>query len=193
MSQSSSQPLQSGVAEEDGVGAEVTETGVDAEDEEMLEAADELKSTEELSCCRFLNSLARLFTVGVVTAGEGAVEAPKALLRLIALAPDDGRVTARTCADALTLADCEAFDVLLGLEPVRLASAPAACIRAMASDSVSQVRLVPGLATSGSAKHVRSEPHDFNVHADPTHCAKDPSTHADCPSVHESEAFNPAN
>lgn len=62
-------------------------------------------------------------------------------------------------------------EVLLSSEvvPSMVASAPAACIRATASVSKSQLMLVPGLLTNGRAKHFVPPLHGCNIHVEPTH------------------------
>lgn len=63
--------------------------------------------------------------------------------------------------------------------PVKLASAPAACMRAMASWVVSHVIVVPALLTKGRAKQDRVvEPHVCRTHFPATHWANCCSTQA---------------
>lgn len=66
--------------------------------------------------------------------------------------------------------------------PVKLASTPAACIRAIASAFVSQARLVPALATKGRATQIWPALQGVNAHLPWTHCANMLLTHASCPS-----------
>lgn len=111
--------------------------------------------------------------------------------------------------------DTEAVELGVGgdgeLLPVKLASAPAACIRAIASTSVSHAIEVPGLLTSGRATQIVPDAHGVTSHFPPTHCAKSEPTHegwvsivtavSQCsltrieryPPVQESEALKVAN
>lgn len=77
--------------------------------------------------------------------------------------------------------------------PVKLASTPAACMRAMASDVVSQERLVPSLLTNGRATQTVPPEHGVNIHFCPTHCANAFWTQAWSPSVHASVLCKVAN
>ncbi len=59
----------------------------------------------------------------------------------------------------------------------------AVAMRAVASDSISQARLIPDLLTSGRAKHLVVEGHDCMFHFPFTHDANPPLIQALLPSV----------
>lgn len=76
---------------------------------------------------------------------------------------------------AVSFAELEASEdgvAALAPLPVKLASAPAACIRAIASDSVSQATDVPGLFTSGRATQIVPVEHLVISHLPLTHIPK---------------------
>ena len=62
-------------------------------------------------------------------------------------------------------------------------------MRASASDSVVHARDVPGLFTSGSAKHCVVAAHPMFTNLPPTHIAKPPSMHAWSPSAQNATQY----
>lgn len=78
-------------------------------------------------------------------------------------------------------------------EPVSPPVAPVAAILASASDSVSQVMLVPAEFTNGNATHWSPDEQEDNANLPPEHCANCPLTQADVPSVQADDAVNVSN
>lgn len=74
----------------------------------------------------------------------------------------------------LELAEAEDVEFDPSIPPVT----PVASIRANASDSLSQDKLVPAEFTRGRAKHEVPLAHSVTSQADDTHCANPPLTHA---------------
>lgn len=93
-------------------------------------------------------------------------------------------------ADALGRAMEEAFVVEFEPLPVSPPEAPAACIRAMASDSRSQAMLVPCFWTRGRATQVVLPEQDVSDHLPLTHWANLDETHACWPSAMRSQLWN---
>ena len=95
-----------------------------------------------------------------------------------AVAEEAEVVSEGVSVDAAAESEAVAVDAALELEsdtplsepePVRLGSAPASCMRAIASFSVSHVTDVPGAFTRGSATHMVPPEQGVTSHAPLTH------------------------
>lgn len=96
-------------------------------------------------------------------------------------------------ADAVVAAAVVAGEVGMGMALAEAAvaplpstppSTPTAVKREAASAGLSQLRVVPALSTSGSAKHLRGVVHGVRTHFPDTHCANESLTQAMSPTIY---------
>lgn len=119
--------------------------------------APELDNTEDVGTATLLMPMVHSGSSSVVDAEGGE----------LITAAEEAEVTV-TAAGAVGALEGVALEARV-LLPKRLASAPACCILAMALSCVSQVRLVPALATKGKATQMVPPEHGIGTHLLSTH------------------------